>query len=106
MIFQCDQIEARLSDYLEGALLPGEAAAFDAHTATCAKCHALTAAVRGLVGEMHALEPVAAPVNLVPAILNQTLGTRKSPDGWKAWFGWTRALIQPRFAYGTLTVLV
>jgi anti-sigma factor RsiW len=106
MNFNHEQIEARLSDYLEGALSPEEAAAFVAHTSTCASCRELVESVRGLVGEMHALDPVAAPANLVSSILDGTLGPRTSPSGWKAWFGWTRIVWQPRFAYGAVTVLV
>jgi anti-sigma factor RsiW len=106
MNWNCEQIEASLSDYLEGALTPEETALFVNHSATCAQCKELVASVRGLIGAMHALEPVAAPVNLMPAILNSTLGPRPSSGGWLAWFGWTRVIFQPRFAYGALTVLV
>jgi len=106
MNWNCEQIEARLSDFLEGELTPEEAAQFVAHSSTCAQCKELVASVRGLIGAMHALEPVASPVNLMPAILNSTLGPRPSSGGWRAWFGWTRAILQPRFAYGALTVLI
>ena len=106
MNWNCEQIEARLSDFLEGALTPEETALFVNHSSTCAQCQELVASVRGLIGAMHALEPVAAPVNLMPAILNSTLGPRPSSSGWRAWFGWTRVILQPRFAYGALTVLI
>jgi anti-sigma factor RsiW len=106
MNWNCEQIENRLSDFLEGALTPEEAALFVNHSSTCAQCKELVASVRGLIGAMHALEPVAAPVNLMPAILNSTLGPRPSTSGWRAWFGWTRVIMQPRFAYGALTVLI
>ena len=106
MNWNCEQIEARLSDFLEGALTPEEAAQFVAHSSTCAQCQELVASVRGLIGAMHALEPVAAPANLMPAILNSTLGPRPTSRGWRAWFGWTRVIFQPRFAYGALTVLI
>ena len=106
MNWNCEQIENRLSDFLEGALTPEEAALFVNHSSTCAQCKELVASVRGLIGAMHALEPVAAPANLLPAILNSTLGPRPSASGWRAWFGWTRVIMQPRFAYGALTVLI
>lgn len=106
MNFHCEQIEAQLSDYLEGALSPEDVAAFVTHTGTCVSCRELVASVRGLVGEMHALEPVAAPANLISTILDSTLGPRTKSEGWKAWFGWTRVVLQPRFAYGALTVLI
>jgi anti-sigma factor RsiW len=106
MSWNCEQIENRLSDYLEGALTPEEAALFVNHSSTCAQCRELVASVRGLIGAMHALEPVAAPMNLVPAILDNTLGPRTASAGWKAWFGWMRFVWQPRFAYGVVTVLI
>jgi anti-sigma factor RsiW len=106
MNWNCERIEERLSDYLEGTLTPEEAAQFVAHSSTCAQCQELVASVRGLIGAMHAIEPVAAPANLMPAILNSTLGPRPSSGGWRAWFGWTRVIFQPRFAYGALTVLI
>jgi anti-sigma factor RsiW len=106
MNWNCEHIEARLSDFLEGALTPEEAALFVAHSGSCAQCTELVASVRGLIGAMHALEPVPAPANLMPAILESTLGPRPSAAGWRAWFGWTRVIFQPRFAYGALTVLV
>jgi anti-sigma factor RsiW len=106
MNWNCEQIEASLSDYLEGALTPEEAAQFVAHSSTCAQCQELVASVRGLIGAMHALEPVALPANLMPAILNSTIGPRPVSGGWRAWFAWTRVIFQPRFAYGALTVLI
>jgi anti-sigma factor RsiW len=106
MNFQCEQIEERLSDFLDGALTAGEAVAFSAHIATCAACAELVSSVRGLVGEMHALEPEDLPPHFIADVLDKTLGPRKSPDGWKSWFTWLRPVFQPRFAYGALTVLV
>jgi anti-sigma factor RsiW len=106
MVFNCSQIEARLSDYLDGALTPEDAAACDAHIAECAQCSELAASVRGMLGAMRALEPIPAPLNLVPAILDRTIGPRPAASGWKAWFGWTQFVLQPRFAYGALTVLI
>ena len=38
MEWNCTLTEDRLSDYLDGALTREEAAAFEAHAATCAKC--------------------------------------------------------------------
>ncbi len=106
MNWDCERIEERLSDYLDGALPSKEAAEFRAHADGCARCTQLEASVRGLVGALRAMEPVAPPLRLVPTILDKTIGPRTEPFGWRAWFGWTRILWQPRFAFGALTILI
>ncbi len=106
MNWNCENIEERLSDYLDGGLPKAEAATFSAHVAGCARCTQLVASVRGLVGALHALEPVAPPPHLVSSILDQTSGPRTSRSSWRSWLGWTRAVWQPRFAFGALTVVV
>jgi len=79
----CDLIEARLSDYLEGLLQEPERAAFEAHANSCADCAPLVASVRGLVGEMHAMEELETPPRLVYSILDKTLGPRETVTGWQ-----------------------
>ena len=106
MNWNCEQIEERLSDYLDGALAPKEAAGYKAHADGCVRCTQLVASVRGLVGALHAMEPVTPPLRLVPTILDKTIGPRTEPFGWRAWLGWTRVIWQPRFAYGALTILI
>ena len=49
MTWTCDQIEARLSDYLDGLLQGAERATFNEHLAGCAECAPLLASVRSLV---------------------------------------------------------
>lgn len=106
MNWNCENIEERLSEYLDGAMPKADAATFSAHVAGCARCTGLVASVRGLVGALHALEPVMPPAHLVSSILDQTIGPRTAPSWWKSWLGWTRAVWQPRFAFGALTVVV
>jgi anti-sigma factor RsiW len=96
--------EERLSDYLDGALTPAEAAAFKAHADSCADCGALVASVSGLVTRMHALELEPAPPMLMNRILDATVGPRKEKQSWKSWLGWTGSFVQPRFVMGLVTV--
>lgn len=104
MEWNCTLTEDRLSDYLDGTLSAEEAAAFEAHAATCAKCAKLVAEVRGLVTRMQKLEPLAAPPMLVTRIVNATIGPQKQSAGWKNVLAWRPAVLQPRFALGLVTV--
>lgn len=104
MEWNCTLTEDRLSDYLDGTLSGEEAAAFEEHAATCAKCAKLVADVRGLVTRMQKLEPLAAPPMLVTRIVNATIGPQKQSAGWKNVLAWRPAVLQPRFALGLVTV--
>lgn len=103
MIWSCEQTEARLSDYLDGAMAAGERTAFDAHVNACAFCTPLVAGVSHLLTGLHGLEQVQEPPHLVYAILDKTIGPRETAAGWGA-FGWVRGLASLRFAYGALSV--
>jgi anti-sigma-K factor RskA len=105
MTWTCDQIEARLSDYLEGQLQGPERAEFEAHTRTCAECAPLLQSVRSLMTDLRSIEPLDVPPQLVRAILDQTLGPREKVSGWKAFQNFIRGLATPRFAYGAASVL-
>lgn len=106
MPWSCTQIEERLSDHLDGLLAPDERREFEAHAASCSRCAPLVAHVGGLVGQMHALEPLEAPPRLVSQILDRTLGPRaQTQTGWAKWAGWLRPVSLPRFAMGAVTVL-
>src|SRR2546425_7753971 len=76
MNWTCEQIEARLSEYLEGALAPADQQAFAAHVQQCPQCAPLVSTVQGLVNGLHGLPPLAEPPRLVYAILDKTLGPR------------------------------
>lgn len=101
MSWSCLQIEERLSDHLDGALTPAEQREFDEHVAACTKCAPLLAQVTFTVGKVHTLEAVEAPARLVPNILDQTLGPRRTKRSLLAWMP---LLWQPRFAMGAATV--
>jgi anti-sigma factor RsiW len=105
MTWTCDQIEARLSDYLDGLLQGPEQAAFDEHVTGCAQCAPLLASVRSLVSGMQAMKPIDAPPRLIYAILDQTLGPRETVTAWQALGHFLRGLASPKFAYGAASVM-
>jgi Putative zinc-finger len=105
MSWNCEQTEARLSDYLDGVLTPAEMTEFSAHVPTCTRCAPLVASVSGLLTELHAMEQLEAPPRLVYSILDKTLGPRETLTGWRALFGWVRGIGSMRFAYGALSVV-
>jgi anti-sigma factor RsiW len=102
--WNCARTEERLSDYLDGTLSPAEAAAFSAHASGCDPCGKLVAQVGGLVHQMRALDALEVPPQLIPKILQSTLGPRTQSAGWHRWFAWIPQLLQPRFAMGVATV--
>jgi hypothetical protein len=100
MDWNCTLTEERLSDYLEGKLSLPETTAFSAHMASCASCTETVAQVSGLVNQMHKIEMVEEPPQLIAKILDATLGPRTQKDSWRQWFGWISAVWQPRLAMG------
>jgi hypothetical protein len=104
MDWNCTRTEERLSDFLEGALAPEEAAAFTAHHAECADCAKLVAQVGGLLSRMQSVPEVAEPPQLQRKILDATLGPRKQKPASQGLLGWLPFIWQPRFAMGIVTV--
>src|ERR1700730_16328036 len=104
MIWTCEQTEARLSDYLDGALLGAERAEFEAHVGECERCAPLVAHVSQLLSGMHSMEQLEAPPRLVYSILDKTLGPRETATGWAAVLSWVRGMASMRLAYGALSV--
>jgi hypothetical protein len=102
MEWTCIQSEERLSDYLENALSPEEARAFEAHAKVCANCRPLIALVRHAVARMHSLEEAEPPAHLERRILDATIGTRKQKSQWGGWLGWLRPVLRPQFALGAM----
>lgn len=106
MNWNCEQIEARLSDYLDKSLDGADLLAFTTHTRTCERCGALVAKVGGLVTRMQALEAVEPPPRIVYNILDQTLGPRHRTEAPASVLGWLRWVVQPRFAMGVVAVVL
>jgi anti-sigma factor RsiW len=104
MDWNCKISEERLSEYLDGILSQEEASAFAVHAAGCSNCTRLMARVGGLIGQMHQLEEIDAPPQLIRNILDVTIGPRTQKAGWSKWFAWVPMLWQPRFAMGVITV--
>ena len=100
MSWDCEQIEERLSDYLDNLLSAGERAEFEHHAAGCARCAPLIARVGGILRRVRSLPPVEVPSRVVSAILDQTIGPQR---GWRHWLAWAPTLLQPRFAMGLAT---
>jgi Putative zinc-finger len=105
MTWTCDQVEARLSDYLDGLLQAPDHAAFEAHVSDCAQCAPLLASVRGLVVGMHSMEQLETPPRLIYAILDKTLGPRETESNWQLVKNFLRGFASPKFAYGSASVL-
>jgi len=104
MTWTCEQIEARLTDYLDELMPAEERREFEAHAQSCADCAPLLASVAGLLKNLHALEAIEPPPRLAYNILNQTLGPRAQTKGVRSTFGWLNNLLSMRFAYGVVSV--
>jgi Putative zinc-finger len=105
MTWTCDQVEAQLSDYLEGLLQTPERAAFEEHVQQCAECAPLVASVRTLISELQEMGEVEAPPHLVYSILDKTLGPREHVTGWQAFLNFIRGFATAKFAYGVASVM-
>jgi hypothetical protein len=100
MTWTCEQTEARLSDYLDGLLQPGEQTAFDVHVNGCEHCTPLVASVSHLLSTLHTLEKVEPSPKFVESVLTATLG----PQSWRNAKRWLRGLQSPRFVYSAVSV--
>lgn len=69
--FTCDQLDAALSDYLEGALDPAARAALESHTARCDRCRALLADVSAITAAAAALPDLEPSHDLWPGIADR-----------------------------------
>jgi len=105
MTWTCEQIEARLSDYVDGLLSPADRRDFEIHADACELCAPLVASVTHLVGNLHSQEAVPEPPRLAYNILNLTLGPRKVKQGWFGGFNLLRVLGSARFAYSAVSVV-
>jgi len=104
MNWTCEQIEFRLTDYLDGLLPAGEQRAFDLHVNSCERCTPLVLSVTHAVANLRALPDLETPPRLVYQILDATLGPRETVTGWAAVRTWLRGFRSPRFAYGCVSL--
>jgi hypothetical protein len=104
MTWTCEQIEARLSDYLDDAMTRNDRGSFEAHVADCKRCAPLVAHLSKLLTSMHVMEQIEPPPRLIYSILDKTLGKREPITGWRAIFGWFENISGMRLAYGALSV--
>jgi anti-sigma factor RsiW len=105
MTWTCEQIETRLSDYLDGLMPAAERLDFEAHANSCADCAPLLASVSDLLHNLHTLEAVEPPSRLIHSILIQTVGPRENVKGWRATFGRFSGVLSLRFAYSAISVV-
>jgi hypothetical protein len=100
MTWNCEQIETRLTDYLDGTLEPAEQAAFDQHVLSCEHCAPLIGSVSHALDRLHDLEQVEPSSQLINSILTATVG----PQSWRNAKRWLRNLQSPRFVYSAVSV--
>jgi anti-sigma factor RsiW len=118
MKWTCELVEERLSEHLDGLLAAEEERGAAGHVAGCARCTALVARVSRTLTAVHGLDPVELPPELVPTILDKTLGPKwkrqrrwagllagEPRKRWPGWLGWIQPAFQPRFAMGFATVI-
>jgi anti-sigma factor RsiW len=85
----CEELDARLDDWLDGALAPSEAAAVGAHLAGCESCRAAERGLRQVVAHAAALpRSVSPPRDLWPEIARRI----EAGAGWRGLFGWGPSL--------------
>src|ERR1044071_371516 len=99
----CAEVEALLSDALDGALHGPTLAAFEAHQQSCAACHTMVEEARAGMNLLQALEVAEPPRNLVHNILATTIGALPSehivpkPRG-EGWLEKVKGRLAPMFA--------
>jgi anti-sigma factor RsiW len=104
MTWTCEQIEERLSEYLDGLMPTAERLDFEAHANSCANCAPLLSSVSDLLSNLHTLDAVEPPPRLIHNILNQTVGPRTQARGFRSAFGWLNSVASMRFAYSAVSL--
>jgi hypothetical protein len=106
-MMQCSEFEIRLCEFLDGTLAGKARMELEEHAAQCGLCAALLADSRAAQRFLSTVEDVAAPPELVTAILYRTHGAwppaQAASAGWRAWI---EPLLQPRYVMGmAMTIL-
>lgn len=91
MNMTCEQIEARLPDYMEGDLTGDARAAFERHLEGCASCRAIVAELKSIVVHAAALGPIEPSRNLWSGIESR-IGTQVVPLGSRRAIPFARGL--------------
>jgi predicted anti-sigma-YlaC factor YlaD len=88
----CQELDARLDDYLDGALSAAESAAAGAHLRSCALCREREGRLRQLLAHATALpRSVSPPRDLWPGIARRLERERRPWLGAGAWSPWALA---------------
>jgi len=90
-VMQCAEVEALLSEALDGALHGPTLEAFEAHQQGCATCRSMVDEARAGMSLLRGLDEAEPPHNLVHNILAQTIGALPSEhtiakprgEGWR-----------------------
>lgn len=93
MTHHCPRIEA-ISTYLDAQLDPGDSARLEAHVASCADCHALLEAMRGLRADFRSLPEARAGFDMAEVIrgriaaLPPSTAAVRTPSSRRRWLRW------------------
>ena len=74
----CREVVELLTDYLEGALAPGERARVEEHLATCPDCTAYVEQLRTTIGVLGRLREEDVPAGIRGALLAAFRGWRRT----------------------------
>ncbi|HVO13124.1 MAG TPA: zf-HC2 domain-containing protein [Vicinamibacteria bacterium] len=97
----CQELDARLDDWVDGLLPPREAAEVEAHLAGCAACREAERRLRRVVAHAGALpRAVTPPRDLWPGIQQRIA----APARWGWLSRWTSPLVLAAAAVGVLAV--
>lgn len=106
MNWTCEQIEASLSEYVDGLLESDTRSSFETHTRECARCGLMVGQVASVVAGLHRLEMIEEPPELADRVIEKTLGRRTTKVKRPGLLNWFQPLMRPQFAYGAASILV
>lgn len=104
MNWDCNQLEERLNDFLDGRLPAAEAAEAEAHARACPRCAEWLDA-RQAAGWLRRVETLEAPPGLETRILALTVSPPEGESFWATLQSGWRLLLAPRFGLGVAAAL-